>query len=74
MMIIFRKLKFYQRIAKARINKEIDNRSIISTDYASVFYQNMEEDPGPLMPEKIKKTSKNNKNVKKGRYISLKIT
>ena len=67
-MIIFqnfeKKFKFYQK-SKNSSFKNFDNYSINSRNYATAYYQTLEEVPGPQVPEKSKKLKNFFKNLKK---------
>ena len=62
MIIIFQKIEkkinFIKKIAKTRDIKKIDNHSIISKNYATVFQQNLKEVPRTLVPENDKEFHK----------------
>ena len=51
----FEKFKFYPKITKTGVIKNVDRHLINSRNYASAYYQTLEEVRGPLLPEKNKK-------------------
>ena len=55
----FENFKFYPKITKNGVIKNIDLHPINSINYATDLYQTFEEEvPGPLVPDKIQKHEK----------------
>ena len=53
-----KKFKFYPKMVKTGVIKNIDHLSINSRNYAAAYLQTLEEVRGPLVPEKIQKHKK----------------
>ena len=48
----FEKFKFYPKIIKTGVIKNVDHHPINSRNYAAAYCQTLEEVRGPLLPEK----------------------
>ena len=61
---IEKKFKLYQEVAKPEVIKKKDNHSKNSGDYATVYYQTLEEVPGTLVLEFFLKFQKDSRKLK----------
>ena len=74
-MIIFQKCEKIETYKKLlEFDLKIDNHSIYFRNYAAAYYQTLKDVIGPLVREKIEKTSKTTiKNVKKFQTVFFKL-
>ena len=54
----FEKFRFYPKITKTGVIKNVDHHPTTSRNYATAYYQTLEEVRLPLMPEKNQKHEK----------------